>query len=154
MQALGLPANGEITGPDGRACSLVVQTARGRDGRLLVSTRESPSAAGGGWHELAVRFGTTQYGRRAAGWEKVAVAVGGAAGASYPEGSTFAPDLLGEVHIMAGGGAYVPEQAGRGGDPVKEARSRRAARSMRTTGRGRQRASPVAAGPEHRMPSA
>ncbi len=120
MQQLGLPANGQITGPDGRAYSVVVQTARGRDGQLLVSTQETPSAAGD-WHELAVRFGTTEYGRRAAGWEKVAVAVGGVAGAAYPEGSTFAPELLSELHIMAGGGAYVPELAVESGDPVKEA---------------------------------
>jgi hypothetical protein len=120
MDELGLPANGVLTGPDGRAYHLVVQTARDRDGRLLVSTQEQP-ADRLGWYQLAVRLGTTAYGRKASTWEKVAVGLGGAAGASYPEGSTFAPSLLGELHIMPGGGAYVPELPPDPGDPVKEA---------------------------------
>ena len=119
MAELALPSNGVITGPDGRAYSLVVQTARGRDGRLLVSTRETPGS--GDWQELAVRFGTTAYGRKASTWEKLAVAVGGFAGADYPEGSTFAPELLGELRILPGGGAYLPELEGKPGNPVKEA---------------------------------
>ena len=104
----GLPAGGELIGPDGRSYPLLVQTALADDGTLLVTTREPADT--GGWRALAVREGTTAYGRKAAAWEKVAVALGGAAGAAYPEGSTFAPDLLGRVQIMGGGGAYLADQ--------------------------------------------
>jgi hypothetical protein len=119
MEQLGLPAGGELIGPDGRSYPLVVQSALGADGTLLVTTREA--ADSGGWQALAVREGTTSYGRKAATWEKVAVALGGAAGAAYPEGSTFAPDLLGRVQIMGGGGAYLADQSRASIDPVKEA---------------------------------
>jgi hypothetical protein len=108
MNELALPGGGRLTGPDGRSYDLVVQTARGSDGRLLVSTREQPADAVG-WRRLAVRTGLTEYGPKASGWDKLAVALGGVAGAPYPEGSTFAPGLLGELHIMAGGGAYLPD---------------------------------------------
>ncbi len=119
MEALGLPAAGELIGPDGRSYPLLVQTALGDDGTLLVTTREP--ADSGGWRALAVREGTTAYGRKAAAWEKVAVALGGAAGAAYPEGSTFAPDLLGRVQIMGGGGAYLADRPSAPIDAVKEA---------------------------------
>jgi hypothetical protein len=119
MEALGLPAGGKLIGPDGRSYPLLVQTALASDGTLLVTTREP--AGTGGWRALAVREGTTAYGRRAAAWEKVAVALGGAAGAAYPEGSTFAPDLLGRVQIMGGGGAYLGDQPRAPIDAVKEA---------------------------------
>ncbi len=120
MEELGLPVGGVLTGPDGRSYPLVVQTARGAGGTLLVTTREQ-AAEREGWTRLALRVGTTAYGRKASTWEKVAVALGGAAGASYPEGSTFAPELLGQVHIMAGGGAHLADQSRAPIDAVKEA---------------------------------
>jgi hypothetical protein len=119
MEQLGLPVGGELVGPDGRSYPLIVQTALGDDGKLLVTTRESADAQG--WRTLATRVGTTAYGPKAAAWEKVAVALGGAAGASYPEGSTFAPHLLAQVQVMAGGGAYLSSQPRADIDPVKEA---------------------------------
>ncbi len=119
MERLGLPAGGVLTGPDGRSYPLVVQTALGEDGKLLVTTREP--ADSGEWQTLAVRAGVTAYGPKAAMWEKVAVALGGAAGAAYPEGSTFAPDLLGRVQVMGGGGARLADQPRSAVDPVKEA---------------------------------
>ena len=120
MDDLSLPTNGRLKGPDGRSYELVVQTSRSDDGRLLVSTQEQP-ADRVGWSRLAVRFGTTAYGHKAAMWEKIAVALGGAAGAAYPEGSTFAPSLLGELKIMPGGGAYLPSLPSEPGGTVKEA---------------------------------
>ncbi|HEX4430271.1 MAG TPA: hypothetical protein VHZ96_13475 [Frankiaceae bacterium] len=120
MEALGLPVNGILTGPDRREYPLVVQSAWGADGKLLVTTQE-PAVELSGWTPLAIRIGTTVYGRKAATWEKVAVALGGAAGASYPQGSTFAPDLLSQVHIMAGGGAYLSQSPPSPIDSVKEA---------------------------------
>jgi hypothetical protein len=118
-EQLGLPVGGELIGPDGRSYPLLVQTALADDGTLLVTTREPADT--GGWRALAVREGTTAYGRKAATWEKVAVALGGAAGAAYPEGSTFAPDLLGRVQIMGGGGAYLADEPRAPIDAVKEA---------------------------------
>ncbi len=120
MDELALPAGGRLTGPDGRSYELVVQTARGRDGRLLVSTQEQPADAIG-WRRLAVRLGSTEFGPKASGWDKLAVAVGGAAGAAYPEGRTFAPELLGNLHIMPAGGAYLPDVTKEPGGTVKEA---------------------------------
>jgi hypothetical protein len=119
MDELGLPAGGVLTGPDGRTYDLVVQTTRDHDGRLLVSSQDQPETRAG-WHELAVRYGMTEYGRRASRWEQVAVAVGGAAGMSYPQSSSFAPELLGRLQMLAGGGAYVPEQDPAPSDPVRE----------------------------------
>jgi hypothetical protein len=119
MDELALPPGGVLTGPDGRSYDLVVQTARDRDGHLLVTSEEQPETRAG-WHELALRYGTTQYGRKATTWEKVAVAVGGAAGMSYPQGSTFAPDLLGRLRVLPGGGAYVPETSPAPEHPVRE----------------------------------
>jgi hypothetical protein len=120
MEELGLPANGTLTGPDGRAYPLLVQSARDAKGRLLVTTQEQPADLEG-WTQLALRVGTTAYGPEASTWEKVAVALGGAAGASYPEGSTFNPELLSQVHVMVGGGAYLPALDKAPSDPVKEA---------------------------------
>ncbi len=119
MEQLGLPVGGVLTGPDGRSYPLMVQTAVDDDGTLLVTTREP--ADSGGWRTLAVRSGTTAYGPKAATWEKVATALGGAAGAAYPEGSTFAPELLGRVQLMTGGGAYLADQSAAPVDAVKEA---------------------------------
>jgi hypothetical protein len=112
-----------ITGPDGRRYDLIVQTTRGSDGRLLVSTEEEPAAATpDAWRELAVRYGTTSYGRKADTWEKIAVGLGAGAGMTYPEGSAFVPSLLGLLDFLPWGGAYVPEQSSTsGGDRVKEA---------------------------------
>ncbi len=120
MEALGLPVNGILTGPDGRAYPLVVQSALGPGGKLLVTTQEQPSDAEG-WTQLAVRVGATAYGGKAARWEKIAVALGGAAGAAYPEGSTFAPELLDQIHVMGGGGAYLSSVPTAPIDSVKEA---------------------------------
>ena len=120
MDELGLPVGGVLTGPDGRDYGLVVQTARGADGRLLVTSLDQPQTRAG-WHELAVRYGTTSFGRKAQTWEKVAVALGGAAGMNYPQGSSFAPELLGRLQLLPGGGAYVPEMITPAQDPVKEA---------------------------------
>ena len=120
MNELALPAGGRLTGPDGRSYELMVQTTRGSHGRLLVSTQEQP-ADSAGWRRLAVRSGITEYGPKASGWDKLAVALGGAAGAAYPEGGTFAPGLLGELHIMAAGGAYLPDVPKEPGGSVKEA---------------------------------
>jgi hypothetical protein len=120
MEELGLPVNGILTGPDGRAYPLVVQSELGLDGKLLVTTQEQPADLDG-WTPLAVRVGTTAYGRKAATWEKIAVALGGAAGASYPEGSTFAPELLDQVHVMGSGGAYLSQPPRAPIDSVKEA---------------------------------
>ena len=120
METLGLPVNGVLTGPDGRAYPLVVQSALGVDGTLLVTTQEQP-ADREGWTTLATRVGATAYGPKAATWEKIAVALGGAAGAAYPEGSTFAPELLHRVHIMGAGGAYLPPAPAAPIDAVKEA---------------------------------
>ena len=74
------------TGPDGRSYDLVVQTARGTDGRLLVIDAGAAGrrrSAGAGW-----RCGSalTEYGAKASGWEKLAVALGGAAGAPVSGG--------------------------------------------------------------------
>jgi hypothetical protein len=123
MDELTLPRGGVISGPDGRRYDLVVQTTRGSNGRLLVSTQdEETREPSDGWQQLAVRYGTTSYGRKTSTWEKVAVAVGGAAGMSYPEGSTFAPSLLGDLQFLSGGGAFLPDRpASRTSDPVKEA---------------------------------
>jgi hypothetical protein len=119
MEELGLPVGGMLTGPDGRSYPLIVQTATGEGGKPFVTARGSQD--GDGWTTLAVRVGTTSYGPKASGWEKLAVALGGAAGAQYPEGTSFAPGLLGEVRIMGDGGAYLSPQ-GRGDlDSVKEA---------------------------------
>ncbi len=122
MDELGLPRDGVLTGPDGRQYPLIVQTARDREGQLVVTTREVPEKRGD-WQQLAVRYGATEYGRRAAGWEKVAVALGGLAGAGYPDGATFAPQLLRQLQLMPGGGAYFPAGDDRGadGNVVKEA---------------------------------
>ena len=120
MEALGLPVNGILTGPDGRGYPLVVQSALGPDGQLLVTPQESPAGLEG-WTQLAVRFGTTTFGRKAATWEKVMVALGGAAGAGYPMGSTFVPELLDKVHIMSDGGAYLSAVPKAPIDSVKEA---------------------------------
>ena len=115
MDELGLPAGGVLTGPDGRAYPLIVQTARGSDGKLLVTTLEQPAALLG-WTQLAVRYGRTSFGPKASGLEKWAIALGATAGAEYPMESAFAPDLLGDLHLMTGGGAYVPAQPDTPGD--------------------------------------
>ncbi|HEX4015362.1 MAG TPA: hypothetical protein VHX15_01375 [Frankiaceae bacterium] len=120
METLGLPLNGGLTGPDGRAYPLVVQTGLGEDGKLLVTTQERP-ADREGWTRLAVRVGTTSYGRKAATWEKIAVALGGAAGAAYPSGATFEPGLLDRLHIMPAGGAHLSGLPKATIDAVKEA---------------------------------
>ncbi len=74
-------------------------------------------SAGAGWPcDRASRT----YGPKASGWDKLAVAVGGAAGAAYPEGRTYAPGLLGDLHIMAAGGAYLPDVSKEPGGTVKE----------------------------------
>ena len=126
MDQLGLGSKGVITGPDGREYPLVVQTARGSDGSCSSTSRENPDASG--YRQLAVRYGTTSYGRRAATWEKVAVALGGAAGAPYPEGSSFTPGLLRELRLMTGGGAYLEPGPVEAQDPVKEAPAERTER--------------------------
>jgi uncharacterized protein YukE len=119
MQDLGLPLGGVITGPDGRSYPLFVQTAIGEVGNRIVTTRDPVDA--GGWNTLAVRVGSTEFGPKASAWEKVAVALGGAAGAAYPQGTSFVPGLLGAVQIMPGGGAYLTRQPRAEIDPVKEA---------------------------------
>jgi hypothetical protein len=120
MEPLGLPVNGVLTGPDGRAYPLVVQSALGPDGTLLVTPQDAPADLAG-WTTLAVRFGTTAYGRKATNWEKAAVMLGGAAGAGYPLGSTFVPEFLDEVHVMPDGGAYLSALPQAPIDAVKEA---------------------------------
>jgi hypothetical protein len=120
METLGLPVNGILTGPDGRAYPLLVQSALGPDGKLLITPQESPADLQG-WTPLAVRLGTTAVGRKATWWEKIAVVGGGAAGAAYPTGSSFAPDLLSEIHVMGDGGAYLSPIPSAPIDSVKEA---------------------------------
>lgn len=99
---------------------MVVQSAPGLDGKLLVTTQEQPAVLEG-WTQLAVRVDTTAYRRKAATWEKIAVALGGAAGASYPAGSTFAPELLSQLHVMGSAGAYLSKTPRAPIDSVKQA---------------------------------
>ena len=108
MDQLGLPSGGVIQGPDGRDYELVVQTALGADGRLVVSTEETPQTLRG-WHQLALRFGTTDFGPKAQTWEKWAAFLGGSAGMALPGGAHFAPDQLTRLQLLPTGGAYVPE---------------------------------------------
>ncbi len=107
MDQLGLPKGGVLRGPDGRDYDLQVQTAFGDDGRLVVSSQETPQTVQG-WHPLATRYGTTEFGPKAETWQKWAVAFGGAAGMAVPTGARFAPEQLDRLRMLPGGGAYVP----------------------------------------------
>ena len=120
LAARGLPTGGMIVGPNGEAYPLDLQTAFDKDGNLLITTRDNP-AHHGDWRVVAERNGTTSYGEKAAGWQKIGVLLGAVAGASYPEGSTFQSAMLGDVKLMQGGGAYLLHGGQEPGASVKEA---------------------------------
>jgi hypothetical protein len=120
LAAFGLPTGGMITGPDGRPYPLDLQTSFGRDGSLLVTSRDNP-AKNGDWHVIGERDGVTSYGEKAANWQKIGVLLGATAGASYPEGSTFQSAMLGDLQLMGQGGAFLMHGGQEPGASVKEA---------------------------------
>jgi hypothetical protein len=120
LAARGLPTGGMITGPNGKDYPLIVPQVLNIDGKWVTPSRESP-ATSDEWHEVAVRQGVTSFGYKASGVSQWAVALGGGAGAPYPEGSAFDKKRLNDIQILPDGGAYLPSPEDIPGGTVKEA---------------------------------